>query len=691
MADNYEVTIRLTGQNQMSGAVNAANRDIDRLATNTRTAGQASTTMGTNFESGMARVRTAITGAASILAATKLAEIAGEMVDLGQDVETASNTFEALTGGATEAESALSALRTATGGVVDDLTLMQGANKFLLMGLASSTEEATKLATAATVMGRAMNMDAKTALSDFAALLANQSIPRLDNFGISSDNVRRRLEELKAAGMGAQEAFASAVLAEYEQNLNRLGDSVDANISNIDVLRVGFENLTQDIASGVYNIVNEAAGTLNMIIALADAVRNQGGEDTQYNADINRALAENSGGVFLDYDVDSLNAAARRADELLFARRRMRANAERENNLMLQAERDFNARMEAEAQRAAARQQQIADIATGAFQDTYSAMERITSRPRGGAGESLFYTPEELSQVQSHLEAIEQQYAGLQSLAAQGLISEAELEGFGALRDQTADWADEVERGVAAFERMTLAQALGEGGGGMVGEVLDDVLERLKAAGVDEETLGEYTDTFNLASGRMTEASLTYRDQVVPLLEDIANQYGPEAAAEAASKLADGMARMRTRGDSSLATGWTGYHYFAGDTNALLPIDFDPLEQLTAQMDLSSLGTAATNVQTMADNAPTVSGSMSDAATNAANFETSISNAASILEGIAGTVNEVTLKLNVIDPAGLLKLLNLEGLLSLMGGATRDNGGLVPGQTLRAGRTAATT
>lgn len=688
---DYQVTIRLSGQNQMSGAVNAANRDIDRLAANTRTAGTNSQTMGSNFETAMGKVRTAITGAVGILAASQLAQIAGEMVDLGQDVTTASNTFTALTGGADEAERALSDLRTATGGVVDDLTLMQGANKLLLMGLAGSTTEATKLATAATTMGRAMNMDAKTALSDFAALLANQSIPRLDNFGISSDNVRRRLEELKAAGMGAQEAFTAAVLAEYEANLDKLGDSIEQNISQIDVLRVRVENLAQGIAAGVYNIVNEAAGTVNMIIALAEAVRQQGGEDTQYNADINRALAENSGGVFLDYDVDSLNAARRQANEVLFARQRMRANAERENELMLTAERDFNARMEAEARAAAERQQQIAAIATGAFNDTYSAIERITSRPRGGTGDTLFYTPEELASVQTHLEAIEQQYAGLQSLAEQGLISDSELESFGALRDETSGWADEVERGVAAFERMTLAQALGEGGGGMVGEILDDVLERLKAAGVDEETLAEYTDTFNLSSGRVTEASLIYRDQVVPLLEDIANQYGPEAAAEAATKLADGMARMRTRGDSSLATGWTGYHYFAGDTNALLPIDFDPLEQLTAQMDLSSLGTAATNVQTMADNAPTVSGSMSDAATNAANFETSISNAASILEGIAGTVNEVTLKLNVIDPAGLLKLLNLEGLLSLVGGATRDNGGLVPGATLRAGRTAATT
>ena len=51
-------------------------------------------------------------------------------------------------------------------------------------------------------------------VSDFALMLANQSLPRLDNFGISSGKVRARIEELMStvAGMTRETAFMQAVM-----------------------------------------------------------------------------------------------------------------------------------------------------------------------------------------------------------------------------------------------------------------------------------------------------------------------------------------------------------------------------------------------------------------------------------------------------------------------------------------------
>jgi hypothetical protein len=83
--------------------------------------------------------------------------------------------------------------------MVSDAELMKSANQFLVMGLADSTEEASKFAEMATQLGRAMGKEAVPAMADFAAMLANQSIPRLDTFGISSGNVRQSIEaQMKA-------------------------------------------------------------------------------------------------------------------------------------------------------------------------------------------------------------------------------------------------------------------------------------------------------------------------------------------------------------------------------------------------------------------------------------------------------------------------------------------------------------
>ena len=148
----------------------------------------------------------AVVGAGAAAAAAGVGVLGGAIVkmtiDAGQ-VQGTANTFEKLAESiGTDATTAMEGLRAATRGMVADADLMEAGNKFLAMGLADSAEGAAELAEVATQLGMAMGEDATASMENFALMMANQSIPRLDSFGISSGQVRSRITELMEATEG---------------------------------------------------------------------------------------------------------------------------------------------------------------------------------------------------------------------------------------------------------------------------------------------------------------------------------------------------------------------------------------------------------------------------------------------------------------------------------------------------------
>jgi len=123
---------------------------------------------------------------------------------------------------------AMDQLREATRGMVADDELMAAANKFVAMGLAENTEEAAKLSEMATQLGMAMGNDATASMENFALMLANQSILRLDSFGISSAKVRERIEELTGATetYGMTQPQIDAAIADSTEHIKELEDAL---------------------------------------------------------------------------------------------------------------------------------------------------------------------------------------------------------------------------------------------------------------------------------------------------------------------------------------------------------------------------------------------------------------------------------------------------------------------------------
>lgn len=182
----------------------------------------------------------------------------------GFSAQTTRATFEVLSQSINASTEFMNNLRLATNGAVDDLSLMSGAIRFINLGIAETEEEATQLIEAAVKLGKTMGQDASTAIEDFGALLANQSIPRLDNFGISSGRVRTRIAELQAEfpNLTREVAFTQAVLEEAEKSMDRLGEAVTDSVDPITRL-----------STIIKNEYNEAAETMaNGTLALVDSI-----------------------------------------------------------------------------------------------------------------------------------------------------------------------------------------------------------------------------------------------------------------------------------------------------------------------------------------------------------------------------------------------------------------------------------
>lgn len=168
----------------------------------------------------------------------------------------------------TTADVMLTDLRRATRGMVEDADLMQASNKFVSMGLANSAEEAANMAEMATQLGMAMGYDATQSMEDFALMMANQSLPRLDTFGISSGKVRERINELtdSVEGMTREQAFNIAVQEEAAKSMQRLGEQGDTTQANMARIRATMANLKQTIGQAFLPIFGELLGKFSEFV-----------------------------------------------------------------------------------------------------------------------------------------------------------------------------------------------------------------------------------------------------------------------------------------------------------------------------------------------------------------------------------------------------------------------------------------
>lgn len=214
----------------------------------------------------------AIKGAVLSAGMAALAAVPG-LVQLGIDVKRSETALTAYTGSAENAADAIRQVQDAADGAISKLDASQNATRLFAMGLANTSEEAAKLTEIAVTLGATMGKGPQQALEEFTLMLANQSILRLDTFGISGAKVRQRMVELQqeTRGLTRDMAFMMAVMEEGEGRLTALDEAGFQAASSIDRLRAMIEDAK--IAIGTWladGIVPAVDGAMNLKDAVSD-------------------------------------------------------------------------------------------------------------------------------------------------------------------------------------------------------------------------------------------------------------------------------------------------------------------------------------------------------------------------------------------------------------------------------------
>lgn len=248
----------------------------------------------TQVNNDLSRLVSLATGPAGVAAALLLVgkqayATYNELGALGARADRTSDTFVSLVGNADAAQFALAGLRRVTKRGVDDQTLMAASSKFLSMNLAETVQEAEHLAYVSTQLGMAMNMPGgpTQSMNYFALLLANKSIRRLDEFGISATRVRERLSAM-GSSVANDADFMAAVMAEAGVTMERVGEQ---SVTAWEAQEVAVANLKTEI--GLY--LAEMTGIPGILADVAQGVTEvmrAGRSASQVMAPFNTILAE---------------------------------------------------------------------------------------------------------------------------------------------------------------------------------------------------------------------------------------------------------------------------------------------------------------------------------------------------------------------------------------------------------------
>lgn len=669
-----QVTIRISAEDQFSSVINRYNQAVGGAASNSK----ALETNSRGAQGGMASLTGAVQTGIALFGALKIADVVTDVTNLGREANLSSARFNALAEDIGGGQGTLEQLQTVTGGIVDNMALMQGAGQLLQMNLADNSDELARMTEMAVKLKRP-TMDASKAFDDFSLMLANQSIMRLDQFGISSGAVRREIDRLIETGQAAnrEEAFKLAVLSEGEKALERLGAAAEAAETPLSRLETRFANFAQEQAGYVADTAQWWAGAIENAtgqnpaqLAQQEAARAAANTfASEYQAALIERLSARGAGGFGSaaalMDLDMLQGLGGEAGRALIEG--------------IAYEIEMNP---------------AADIGSIIFQQT-------GIRPDSPAGAALISgfreTMREMdTAAQEEMESARWKEYMQNLLSAPGeLFTQGEsflntlldtAQESGVLEDHIKQVADEAERAQKAFENMKLADVFGTTGGGMGGEITDRVLASMRANGATEEQIAAMQRALDLQSGRETTSSLHMQETLIPMMAGMSPE---QAAAYQANMVAAYQA---------VGTG-QGMNVIGGGLNAmfggLLPEGgIDVSGALTGIGGLlgmdgggSVFGQMNDDLLVLDERASNVAGTFDTMTTNLAPSVESLNEMSDTLTDISGVHDvEVRIKFSGQD-LDTLKLLQ-GGAPITTGGSTLEtqvinNGGRVPGTSSR--------
>ena len=509
-------------------------------------------------------LRTAAVGVGAAMGAMEIARIGIEMAQAGEQVVNTANRFRDLTGGTTQAAAALEQLRQVSRGMVTDTELMAGASRLLQMGIAGSVDEAAQLVEIAIALKQPTD-SAGDAISNLALMIANLSYERLDALGLSAGYVRQRVNELKDAGMDMQEAFATAVIEQAADSMDRLADSTEQAETNISKLTVKLGNMRDVANQAAFAIGEVVAGAAQFDVSgllLAGVMEISGAnqrlaqeEFDAYLEELRDYIQSREDAIIIgtqDFREAEAAAERRNAQQIAEARQRLNSDltaleAEAENDRLqnflrtrerLQAYEDaYLEQANRQTMAASLYRQQIAEREANAIMATLdmldASFEQVYERGviRGG-----FYDVGNMQALNNEAENYAQLVEYAADALSRGEITDQQYDSIRRAADEVQRMVDGAGRAAEALRTISLSELFGEQPGGPGMEI-----GRIVAQQLPENMRQPFLDAMGLATGERTALTQGFEQQFAPLIATITEQQGIEAGIAAAQRLTAGL------------------------------------------------------------------------------------------------------------------------------------------------------
>ena len=185
--------------------------------------------------------------AAVVSFAKQVGEAAYELGVLGAQAERTEKTFLNVAGGSGQAAVMLDALREATLGTRSEVELMASATNILALGLADNAADLSSIVRNVEALGARFGGN----MQIFQLMMSNDSLMRIDSFGIGVEEATKRIEEYKAAGMEAGEAFDTAILDLMTEKFEQLGGAMEDPITDIQRTQAAWQDLRAEAGKAI--------------------------------------------------------------------------------------------------------------------------------------------------------------------------------------------------------------------------------------------------------------------------------------------------------------------------------------------------------------------------------------------------------------------------------------------------------
>lgn len=734
----YTIDLSITAKDMASGAIGTI---TDALSGMGSTLGSGASDVATGAfaaAKGLKNVEDGLNNFIGAIQNSLIVQVGLELNEVGRQANIAEVTFTELAGGAKDADEMLKDLRTSTNNVVDDMTLMSGANRLMVTGLAKSGDEVSALTELGIKLSGAMGVDAKSGIENFSAAILNMSYERLDTLGISASRVRARVAELKEEGYSTEEAFKLATIEQGRLTLERLGIAADASATHVANLSTKMQNVTQDVGQFVNTTVESAFTTVDQFIQILQI--QAGTHPVQLAA---KELSQEFVNSYYDGVAEYMTMGTGANYNALSAEGRDSfAQAIGETFTMLtndpniinnrQTFYDAITTIPHEQKDAliesvhAMMQLQAAEIANAAANEEYAKAQELAAQRHVNAywgayetmwkeaaqGQAIVEQNRLLEEAQTTFSNFALDYGSLptltditdpsqlewftsilgqagddlqyiQQLTDEGLLNETDLQTAAGINDELID----VKARIDEIQGMTLEGLLGQSGGGAAGQIADMLIEQATAGGASEGEVEKLKRTLDLSTGEETAASVALQDEIVPMIDSIRRQLGADAAALAIANVDEYLKQSNFLGATSeeIAAGLSNATGFTTTGGRFAATEgFDAAEYATSIFNPET----AESVSQMADDTTTMSDNVTGMVDTFAEVNTHATELDDTIARLTSGVNVITARLVV---EGLERVEAVLGAIGSMGGMTaggnptnpRNNGGRVPGADRR--------